>query len=675
MSQVKKHIAIKRILITLILAVAGNCLFSGILLSSQLDSLKTALNQNIPDTARISIFCDIAYNSILNDPDSVGYYADKALTLAGKTNNKYYKAIAYKAVGLAYWKSGVYSRSIQYLLLAYTAASNINNEKLKSAIAGNLGLVELKSGNYSSALQYGLQVRDHAVKTGDKELFKQSCTNIANAYDLLKKGDSAIVFYRQALDVCKETRDTMGIGNNLNNIAKILIDYDKKPEAAAKYIDSAFKIYKRYNYNTGLAKLFILKAEAYKNQRDYVKSLMYIDSAYNAGSLARDMTLISRIMELESVVLFAKEDYKKAFEILEDYMPVHDSLRFLFDRDKVDSMIYFYREQYKDRQIKLLEVRSKQSRIITIFLILLIGFLFFIAYLLYSRNRSGRKSLDTIRAKSLIIEDQKRELEKVLSSLQERNNMILQQNKDLESLNIELKESNSLKDRFLSVIAHDLRNPIGALTSLTSMVYDSYAEFSEAEKLEILASMKDSAKSVYELLENLLTWSRLHRGRIEFHPEEVSLHFLINNTINPLNLQAKNKSIIIENQVEDRAVVYADPNMLSTIIRNIVTNALKFSPENTTIIIKSRKYNLHSTISISDNGVGMRPETLHQLFENEVSSMTGTASERGTGLGLVLCKEFVEIHGGKIWVQSIIGKGSTFYFTVPAKKDTDSSVE
>ncbi len=235
-----------------------------------------------------------------------------------------------------------------------------------------------------------------------------------------------------------------------------------------------------------------------------------------------------------------------------------------------------------------------------------------------------------------------------------------------------LKELNSTKDKFFSIIAHDLRNPLYGFREMSSMLYDNYNHLDAAELKEYLELLKNSSNSIFALLENLLEWSRSQQGLIHFNPIDFNLSFIVNNCIELLNLSATKKRILILNKISDSLTITADPNLITTVIRNLLSNAIKFTPvdgeiEIGMLSVDSKSYN---TIYIKDSGIGMTQEIMDKLFKIDKSiTSKGTVGETGTGLGLILCREFVEKHNGKIWVESEVGWGSTFYFTLPSTEE------
>ncbi len=230
----------------------------------------------------------------------------------------------------------------------------------------------------------------------------------------------------------------------------------------------------------------------------------------------------------------------------------------------------------------------------------------------------------------------------------------------------ELKQLNATKDKFFSIIAHDLRNPFITLLGFSDLLISDFGELTDEEKIYYITEMKKSAEISHNLLQNLLQWSRSQTGRIEFNPQKLDLHDVISSNVELLKASAERKQIKILSEIPKLTYVSADEDMLNTIIRNLLTNSLKFTNKDGKIEINCIHQNSNFQIFISDTGVGMNDKVKANLFRLDVSQSTfGTENEAGTGLGLILCKEFVEKHGGTISVESEVGKGSKFCITLP----------
>lgn len=230
----------------------------------------------------------------------------------------------------------------------------------------------------------------------------------------------------------------------------------------------------------------------------------------------------------------------------------------------------------------------------------------------------------------------------------------------------QLKQALAAKNQFFSIIAHDLVNIFHASLTASQMLADQQGKREESKIYKMLSLIQNSLNQGENLLRNLLEWSRSQTGKIQMIPETLKISMIINHNIILLASQAKEKNIHLSSSVGDLSVV-ADPNMLDTVIRNLLTNAIKFTPIDGFITISAKKQDSQVEISISDTGIGIKPEDIDKLFRIDVRHTTyGTAQERGSGLGLLLCQEFVEQNGGTLCVESEWGSGSRFYFNLPS---------
>jgi len=234
---------------------------------------------------------------------------------------------------------------------------------------------------------------------------------------------------------------------------------------------------------------------------------------------------------------------------------------------------------------------------------------------------------------------------------------------------IKLRELNATKDKFFSIIAHDLKSPFNSMLGFAEILEQDFDEYDTAQKKKFINIIHKGLKDTFNLLENLLYWSRSQRGTIDFNAEKINLYLLIQKVSKLLKLSADKKSIKIIDEIPEHIIVKADKDMLSTIIRNVISNAIKFTPKGGQIIIKAQKSDKKNfvTISVQDSGIGIPDEIRSTLFRIDNNTSTkGTENETGTGLGLIICKEFVKKHNGEIWVESEVGKGSIFHFTIPS---------
>jgi PAS domain S-box-containing protein len=230
----------------------------------------------------------------------------------------------------------------------------------------------------------------------------------------------------------------------------------------------------------------------------------------------------------------------------------------------------------------------------------------------------------------------------------------------------QLTSINADKDRFISILGHDLKNPFNNILGFSEVLTNELEGLNKEEIRDIARNINKSAQITSNLLDDILLWSRSQQGSIIFNPQNLQFEDICNDAIRVLLPNANSKNIDISYSIADQLNVFADADMLKTILRNLVSNAVKFTKDGGKINISTEQTDSEITISVSDNGIGIPLQNQSKLFDiSEVLTTKGTAGETGTGLGLLLCKEFVEKHGGKIWVESEVGKGSVFKFTLP----------
>lgn len=259
----------------------------------------------------------------------------------------------------------------------------------------------------------------------------------------------------------------------------------------------------------------------------------------------------------------------------------------------------------------------------------------------------------------------------LLARVNNQVNLMISQ-KQLSQANKKLRNILKTKDKLFSIIGHDLRGPIGSYQSLLELIEQQTAKLKDESLNKVLKLGIQSTGATLNLLENLLYWAKSEQGETQFKPKEVSINKIIDSTIFLLNATAVNKNIKFILKIEDDLHVFGDKNMLKTIFRNLTSNALKFSYPDSRIVISAERLNEQIKCMIKDQGVGIPKENIDKLFENTEHVTTfGTQNEKGSGLGLMLCKNFIDKHNGSIWVESSQGKGSSFFFTLPVSSMED----
>lgn len=250
--------------------------------------------------------------------------------------------------------------------------------------------------------------------------------------------------------------------------------------------------------------------------------------------------------------------------------------------------------------------------------------------------------------------------------LQEQNDLFARQNILLEEKTRQLEELNTSKDKFFSILAHDLRSPFTGFLGLTQFIVENIEDWGKEKTKDLVQKLHEAAENLYALLENLLTWARLQRGVIERTPIMLDMYDIVNRNIELFTSNAGQKQITLQHTIPKGTVVYADLQMIDTIIRNLLSNALKFTKAKGMVSLAAESTDALVRISVTDTGIGIPEKKIPQIFSIDTKyKRIGTAGEQGTGLGLILCKELVEQNDGRIWVESHVGQGTMFTFTLP----------
>ena len=272
----------------------------------------------------------------------------------------------------------------------------------------------------------------------------------------------------------------------------------------------------------------------------------------------------------------------------------------------------------------------------------------------------------TIRKLQQELQQKNKDLSKYAEILAKKNRELEEKNTELDEKNIQLHTLNADKDKFFSIIAHDLRNPLSALSELPQVIIENIENYTKDELIKMTLMQRDAAKNLFALLDNLLTWSRIQRGMIEFRPQPLGIENIVAKNIALMKPNAEEKHITLRNLVRGKLRIHADYNMVDTVIRNLISNALKFTMEGGSVEVSAKQDTHRVEVAVSDTGIGINDQYMAKLFRiDDQYRRIGTANEKGTGLGLILCKEFIKQHSGNIWAESEVGKGATFKFTLP----------
>lgn len=568
--------------------------------------------------------------------------ADKtALEAAILVNDSSAIAIGYNNVANNYYDLGEYDEAYLYFSQSYKIAGRISDSLISTIALHNLGRVLKEAGQYEKALDRINASREMSRKIHDIAGEPYSLFEIGDI--LLRQGqyDSAFNMLTETLRLSQQQNLRILLPKSMINIAEIFVrkgDYQR----ALAYYDTAYEHYLKSNDQFGIAEVNLGRGQAYVAMKRYDEALRYIES-----SLAHAQKMNAHILELKcfytlSTLWEIRGDYKKALHYFKLHEQVEDTLFTIDMQSKLMDDQLRFETELKDYQIAALSRQQRASkdelkkqelvRNILVVVMALSGILLITVY------RSGQR---------------RRKI----------NALLLQHQEETEKRSEELEKLNQVKDKFFSIISHDLRSPINALAGLLDLL--DKGAILPTELPEHIKELRVRFHHTRTLLNNLLDWTLLQMDKLNLQATRIDVNKLVEENIQLLG-PMQNKEIAIQNDVPKPCLAFADSNTINLVIRNLITNALKFTNDGGKVLIRAVDQSNEWQVSVEDNGIGMKPEVLKILFDKTAPYTTrGTANEKGTGLGLILCKEFVEKNGGRIWVESTEGSGSTFFFTLP----------
>lgn len=608
--------------------------------------------------------------------------ADSLRLLLEKSSDLAVRASALKQLTRISFETGDYASAIQYLNLEVDAHLG-NNDSVSWANAQySLGMVYSVVRNFNEAARHGILSKDFFEKSKMFPQVANSCINLGYIFNELKETDKAIEYYQRALIILEDQKTQQGMEATYLNLGT-LGDKSGDLDKARKNFEESQDITREIN-NTSLVSVYTNLGNLFLNKQDMVKAEEHLDKAYlmaretnnqeylaitqiSLGSvyfrtgrkpeayrviesgigLAKQLKLRKLTMEAYAELARVSMSLNQpvlAYNFLENYSRLKDSLyteqlasqmnsvqtNFGVDRKELDSE-RLLRENL-EQSLKLERDQNSRIAIILVFVVIIVLLGFF-----FKRYYFKAKSAGELRENNQLVEVQKAELEQLIQT----------------------------KDRFLSIIAHDLKNPFTSLLGFADLAYTEFDEITDQEKRSYLGIIRQSSQHIYSLLDNLLTWSRAQSGRIDFNPEPVNLHEVVESSIELVRTAAENKHIALFADFAQDVVVKADKNMLSTVLRNLLSNAIKFTPGGGSVTVSCKSSNGRAVLSVSDTGVGLDQDELSRLFKIDGNLKNpGTNNETGTGLGLILCQEFMNIHKSKIIADSTPGKGSVFSFSL-----------
>ena len=585
-----------------------------------------------------------AQRLLLSDFDKALEFCFQALKIDEAHRLKPQKAITLSSIAEIYMEVGNNYKALEFYMQSLILYQDLGESEGTIKTLNSIGLINSHLNKPQKALEYHKQALALSKAANLPVLEANTIHLMAEVFKREEKYGDAIKFQNSALAIRRAIENDRGISESLTALGEIYALQDDSEKALDFYL-RAIKYQRQTQNFEGLAKSYNGIGSLLIKTKEYKRAIRNLELALKHGIQTNSKKHIRDSYELLYMCHFSLENYAKALEYKDLFIAISEFIYSEESERKIAEMQSKFEIDKKEDEIELLkslqEVKELQlGKQEDLKNFLLTGLVLFaiIAVLIYYLYQTKRKSN---------------------VALTETNFQISEKNKALEELN-------ATKDKFFSIISHDLRGPLNSLTSFSSLLINHTAHLSKEEIQMLAKDLDKSVKGLFGLLENLLDWSRSQSGNIEIKPEVLDAKDLIiqNKQLLSKTAEIKNISIVTPENIE--VAIMADRNSVNTVIRNLISNAIKFTPIDGQIRIEARESSNMVMISIEDNGVGMSGEVLDKLFRiDKKHSTKGTANEKGTGLGLILCKEFVEKNGGAIAVESIENKGTIFTVTLP----------
>jgi signal transduction histidine kinase/Tfp pilus assembly protein PilF len=582
--------------------------------------------------------------STLPQLDSATHYFSLARKIAEKEQDSLRLAAIFNNLGSIDMDKGEMQKSYENYLKALNLFEALDNKSDAAIALNNIGLVNQALGNEGKAIGYFLKAVGINVVLDNYYNLSMNYSNLGVSYKKLERYDSALLYYEKSNKLAEQHGLVPDMARNYHNLGNIYFKQKELLKAKWNFLKS-LEISERVNLLQGITLNNLLLVDIDIEQGDFTSAKdrleIVLDNIKQAGFykyLEEYHVRMSSLYEHKGELGLALDYYKK-------YKGFSDSLLVAANKQQVDLL----QTKYETGKNLLENQKLKDQNVLN-------------RELIRGQRLIGLAILVTLVLSALLALNfykSRRKLSKAFNALKELNDEVVLQKEKLE-------ESNRTKDKMFSIIAHDLRSPFNSLMGFLDILIEDFETLEDKEKVEMLEVVRGQSVKTYGLLENLLQWSLMERGLIDIKIKEHDLFKIVKSQVSGLSTRAENKQITIKNNLQADTLLKVDENITKTIFRNLINNSIKFTNPGGTIRIESELNKKNLKVRVSDNGVGMSVQTLHNLFKNQMpDSQQGTNHEVGSGLGLRIVRDCVEKLNASIAVESELGVGSVFTVTFP----------
>ncbi len=566
-----------------------------------------------------------------------------------KSNNKLKYAKCQEISGLCKTNSGDYKGSIEDLSIAGAIFDSLNLKSDFYNVQNEIGNNFFYLQNIKYAKNKFEEVYEYAIQIKDTQMISYLLNNLANIYSTseMLDFDKALSYYRKAIKISELNLDFENAIVFRMNIA-ILFDENGNTDSALYYYHSALNILKKQESIRNLIWVMYNLGYMHFALNNFDSANYYLGISLDNALETGFKSIISEIYNTKAQLYSKQKQYKKAFNASQKALNLKDSI---WRDDITNSTVEIeakYSLQKKLNEIKLQKTQielqetqlySQKAKNIGLLVAALLLLLVLMGRVFYSKKLKQKNKL-----------------------LEDRNKLIKQKNSAL-------KETINTRDRLISIIAHDIKNPLATMAGFAELISLS----DNKESIDKLKSYGNhillSANNLFDLLDNLLKWAKKQQDGVELSPNNVNLYNLVESNISLLGLTAKSKNVKLINNCSKKSLAYVDEQTVNTVIRNLISNAIKFTEKGGIISVSAENSEKYSVLHIKDTGIGIKEEDIDKLFNVDIDrNNIGNQNNKGIGLGLILCYDFTTLNNGKINVKSKYGEGSTFSIHLPLPK-------
>lgn len=638
--------------IYIILVVTIN--LSGVDLIAQIlpDSLLNAAKNAGDDSSKAYLYNDIAlFYTNKENPDSALHYAELSLKLAESLKDTSAISEAKYLIGNAYYSYGSNNKAIKYFQESLDLARKTNDSSQIGRVLNNIGILFWDTEQYQDAVTMFKESGKYDYLSNDPENYIITYLNLGSVYSDMGN-DSALFYLNAALKLANEENSESFLTIIYNNLGDHFKEKGNYRQAEKYFLNALTYLISDESPDTEAYITFNLAEVCMKTNRK-AQAAYYLARGYRKIDDNSNKILFENYLELKYKLDSINKDYYSALHTYQELNLLQDSLNNTEYLTKLANFQTIFELDKKNSEILLLQQKNKlndfqirNQRLLIFLFIAVISLLSAIIAIILVNSRNRKKV-------NLRLQSINKELKLLTNNLTDRNK--------------ELRESDLSKSKFISIVAHDLKNPLNSIHGLSELLSLDYGLLSENEKINYVKMINTSSKQITELIEDLLEWSRSQNHDIKYRPEEINIHEILEDSINYLAPIAKQKDIKIINYIPADCYGYADLHMIFTIFRNLLSNAIKFSEPGKKVEVSVEKNSHLVTVFVKDYGIGMTDNMAKSLFlSNGHQTKPGTHNESGTGIGLTICKEFIILNKGEIGVESELHKGSTFWIKFPS---------